>query len=79
MLSVTITTIDKQLFSGEVEYVICPGSDGELTILENHTSLITTLKQGSIRVQEKRGSELQEFPVRRGLLEVSKEGAVILL
>jgi len=79
MLPLTITTVDTQLFNGLVTYVICPGSDGELTVLKNHEPIITTLRKGIIRVQENREGEQQIFEIEKGLLEVSKEGAVVLL
>ena len=51
MFSLTITTVDKQLFSGEVYAAIVPGSGGELTVLANHMPFITTLAKGTIRVK----------------------------
>ena len=79
MLPLTITTVDTQLFNGLVAYVVCPGSDGEFTVLNGHEPFITTLKKGIIRVQENREGEQQIFEIENGLLEVSKEGAVVLL
>lgn len=79
MLPLTITTVDTQLFNGLVAYVICPGSGGEFTVLKNHEPFITTLKAGTICVQENKEGEQQIFEIEKGLFEVSKEGAVILL
>ena len=50
MFSLFIATIDTILFSGQARGVVCPGSDGELTILAHHTPLVTTLKGGVVRV-----------------------------
>lgn len=79
MFSLTITTVDKQLFSGEVYAAICPGSGGELTVLANHMPFITTLAKGIISLKKDKDSELETFPVDRGLLEVSNNNAVILI
>jgi F-type H+-transporting ATPase subunit epsilon len=78
MLKLTITTVDEQLFNGEVNSITLPGSDGELTVLKNHTPLITTLKKGklTLRVRDK---EDQCFDIAQGLLEVNRAGAVVLL
>lgn len=73
----TIATISKTLFHGPALSVNCPGSEGELTVLAHHTPLVTTLKAGEIRVKTEH--ETLTFPLERGLLEVSKNEAVILL
>lgn len=73
----TIATPDTTLFHGAVLSVNCPGSEGELTILAHHTPFVTTLKAGEIRVKTEH--ETRTFPIERGILEVSKNEAVILL
>ena len=78
-LHVTITTVDTQLYNGEVYSAMCPGSGGELTILAHHMPFITTLAKGVISVKKHKDSEVEIFPVDRGLLEVSNNQAVILI
>ena len=73
----TITKLDEVAFAGYVDAVIAPGVEGELTVLKDHIPLITTLKEGTIRVRK--GDTKQEFKVTRGVLEVSKKGVTILL
>lgn len=77
MFLLTITTVDKQLFRGEVESVNVPGSEGQMTLLPNHSSLITLLKDGDVVVRTSEGEE--KFPVDGGLLEVSQNEAVVLV
>ena len=77
MFLLTITTVDKILFRGNVFSVNCPGSEGELTVLPNHTALVTTLVSGEIRVKGEH--EALTFPLTRGILEVSHNEATILL
>lgn len=77
MFPLTITTVDKILFQGLVRSVNCPGSEGELTVLAHHTALVTTLKEGEIRV--KGDHEVRTFPITRGILEVSQNEATILM
>ena len=79
MFPLTITKVDEVLFDGEVTSVTCPGKAGELTILARHSALITTLKEGTIRVKENPDSVGQEFEVTGGLLEVGGNKAVVLL
>ena len=78
MFSLFIATIDTILFSGQARGVVCPGSDGELTILAHHTPLVTTLKGGVVRVLLSSGEE-ETFPVESGILEGAGNKAVILL
>jgi F-type H+-transporting ATPase subunit epsilon len=42
----------RELFSGEVDHVIAPGTDGEFGVLVNHAPFMTTLKNGVVRVLE---------------------------
>ena len=79
MFKLTIATVDKNLFEGEVSSVHCPGSDGELTILAHHMPFITTLAPGNVRVYQDKDSEEQSFDIKRGLLEVGNNKATILV
>mgnify|MGYP000748587128 CR=1 FL=1 len=38
------------LFSGEVTSVAVPGVDGEFEMLNNHASIVSTLKKGTIKI-----------------------------
>lgn len=75
----SIATVDKVLFEGEVESVTAPGSAGELTVLANHTALITTLQKGTVRIHKIAGDEVESFDVEGGLLEVGNNKAIILV
>ncbi len=77
-MKLTISKIDKVLFSGEAESVTVPGRAGEMTILAHHMPLITTLKEGNIIVKQKEGDPV-EYPVTSGFLEVGKTETVILV
>lgn len=77
MFLLTIAAVDKQLFRGEVDSVNVPGSEGQMTLLSNHSPLITLLKDGKVVVKMK--DDKKEFPITGGLLEVSKNEAVILI
>ena len=79
MYPLIIATVDKTLYSGDVVLTTCPGSEGELTIMANHTPLITTLKKGTITVKESRDADPETFDVERGLLEVANNRATILI
>ena len=43
-----IVTQERSVFSGEVQYVSLPGSEGRMGILPNHSSMLTTLGFASV-------------------------------
>ncbi|MHB8652036.1 MAG: F0F1 ATP synthase subunit epsilon [Minisyncoccota bacterium] len=77
MFQLTITNVQSVLFQGLARAVVCPGSEGELTVLAHHTPLVTTLKAGNVRVKTQ--DREQVFAVTHGILEVGNNEAVILL
>ncbi len=77
-MKLTISKIDKILFSGEADSVTVPGSDGEMTILAHHMPIITTLKAGTITVKVK-DMKPESYVVTSGFLEVGKSETVILV
>ena len=67
----------RELFSGEVDHVIAPGSEGEFGVLVNHAPFMTTLKNGVVRVLEGSETKMRIF-VRGGFADVTPEGLTIL-
>lgn len=65
------------LFSGSVDQVIIPGTEGEMTVLPGHAPLLSTLKPGVVTVQKTGGSNDRIF-VRGGLAEVNPQGLTVL-
>lgn len=78
MLKVHIAKVNGILYHGDAESLTAPGAEGELTVLPNHIPLVTTLKPGRV-VVKKDGSEAEVFEVERGILEVTKDTATVLL
>ncbi|MFV1858664.1 MAG: ATP synthase F1 subunit epsilon [Anaerolineales bacterium] len=71
-----IVTQDRQLFEGEVDMVVAPGTEGMMGILPNHAPLLTTLAYGELIVRY--GEEEEIFAVAGGVMEVLP-GAVVVL
>src|SRR3972149_4232492 len=71
-----IVTIERRVFSGDVDMVIAPGTDGELGILPHHTPLLTSLKEGILRV--KRGGEEELFAIGGGIMEVLPDKVIVM-
>ena len=45
-----IISPEKIIFTGEVSSVAVPGVDGEFEMLNNHASIVSNLKKGSIKL-----------------------------
>ena len=67
---------EKLLFSGEVNQVDVPGSEGDFGVLAGHAPLMTTLRPG-ILVLHGEGSALQVV-VNGGFAEVGAAGLTVL-
>jgi F-type H+-transporting ATPase subunit epsilon len=75
-MHVEVVTAERELYSGEADMVIAPGSEGELGILPRHAALLTILKAGEMRVRL--GSSEEPFFVSGGFLEVSDNVVTVL-
>jgi F-type H+-transporting ATPase subunit epsilon len=67
-MHIDILSPERNLFSGEIEYVKLPGVSGSFEVLKNHAPLISALKQGKVIVRGDGG--LQEFHIQTGIVEV---------
>ena len=67
---------EKLLFSGEVEQVDVPGSEGVFGVLAGHAPLVSLLRPGILTVHAGGGSE--RIVVLGGFVEVSAEGLTVL-
>jgi len=71
-----IVTQERIVFSGEVDAVNLPGSEGRLGILPNHTPLLTTLDYGEVIVRK--SGEEQYFAVGGGFAEIQPTKVIVL-
>ncbi len=75
-LHVEVVTQDRNIYSGEADMVVAPGSEGELGILPRHAPLLTMLKVGELRI--KRNNEEDTLFVAGGFLEVYHNVVTVL-
>ena len=75
-LRLDIVTIEREVFSGDVDMVIAPGVEGELGILPRHASLITALGEGELRTKRESGD--QSFAIGGGYMEVLNNHVTVL-
>ena len=67
---------EKMLFSGEVEQVDVPGSEGDFGVLAGHAPLVAMLRPGILTIIN--GAERQRIVVFGGFAEVSPTGMTVL-
>ncbi|HEX3406763.1 MAG TPA: ATP synthase F1 subunit epsilon [Caulobacteraceae bacterium] len=75
-LHFSLVSPERELFSGEVDQVDAPGSEGDFGVLFGHAPFMTTLKEG--RVKAYVDDETLVFDVRGGFADVTPAGLTIL-
>jgi len=76
-LDVHIVTAEREVFvDAEVDEVVVPGIEGELTVLPEHAPLLTMVKPGVILLRK--GGEDIDMAVTGGFLEVRQDRVTIL-
>jgi F-type H+-transporting ATPase subunit epsilon len=75
-MHVEVVTAERELYSGEADIVIAPGTEGELGILPRHAALLTTLKVGEMLIRL--GGAEEPLFVSGGFLEVSNNTVTVL-
>ena len=68
---------DKQMYKGEAESVLVPGSEGDFVVLKDHAPVMTSLRPGVVAIDEGAGKKHRYF-VRGGFADVSSEGLILL-
>ena len=76
-LKLEMVTPYKLVLSVEVDEVTAPGTVGELGVLPDHTSLLTTLKVGELTY--KQGNETFHVAVNWGYVEVEDNVMTVLV
>jgi len=75
-MKLSVYSLKKILFQGDASLLNCKTVMGEITVLDNHETLITVLSSGVIKVVDNPpagGKKEHFFPIKSGFLEV-KEG-----
>jgi F-type H+-transporting ATPase subunit epsilon len=67
---------ERLLFSGEVDQVDAPGTEGDFGVLAGHAPLIATLRPGILTVVS--GASREQIIVFGGVAEVSPGGMTVL-
>lgn len=76
-LQFSLVSPAREVFSGAVDHVIAPGTEGDFGVLPHHAPFMSTLKNGVVRVLEGETVSMRVF-VRGGFADVTPEGLTIL-
>ena len=77
-ITVDVVSAEEQIFSGEAEFVVLPGVDGELGIYPRHTPLFTQIKPGAVRIKVPGQAADELVFVQGGFLEVQPHKVTVL-
>ena len=72
-----IVTPEKTVYSGEIESLRAPGSEGEFGVLARHRAMLAALGVGRIQFKET-GAEDRQVATSGGFAEVHGSGVTIL-
>lgn len=71
-----IVTQERLVFSGEVDYVSLPGTEGVMGILPNHSATLTAVAFGEVMVRQH--GEQQFFAIGGGFAEIQPDHVIVL-
>lgn len=75
-LLLEVITPEKVIYKNEVNEIIAPTVNGEITILPNHAPLLTKIAPGELTI--KKGSSLQLLAITGGFLEINNNKVSVL-
>jgi len=75
-LHFALVSPERELFNGEVDHVVVPGSEGEFGVMPNHAPVMSVIQPGALRVIND-GAERRIF-VNGGFADVTPEGLTVL-
>lgn len=68
---------ERLLVSEQVESVVIPGAEGEMTVLANHAPVMTTIKPGVVTVKTAAGAT-ERYCVFGGFADILPSGCTLL-
>lgn len=75
-LSFHLVSPERELFSGPVDQVVVPGSEGDFAVLPKHAPVMSAIRPGAISVTD--GGTVRKIFVLGGFADVTPEGLTIL-
>jgi F-type H+-transporting ATPase subunit epsilon len=76
-LTFELVSPERILFSGAVDAVVLPATEGDMTVLPGHAPMMTALKTGFLVITDKPGNGRRVL-VRGGFADVNQRGLTVL-
>ncbi len=73
-----LVTPERAVLSTDAHMVVIPGSEGDMGILAGHAPVMTTIRDGEIRVYSNATTVVQRVTVAGGFAEVGDNGLTVL-
>lgn len=77
-LTCDIVTPETKLYSHDCYMVVVPGVEGTMGFLEDHAPLVSTLKDGVVRVLSDADTISHRYAMQGGYVEVSGKKVIVL-
>jgi F-type H+-transporting ATPase subunit epsilon len=75
-LNFALVSPERELFHGDVDQVVVPGSEGDFGVLPNHAPVMSVIKPGALRVIN--GASERRIFVNGGFADVTPDGLTVL-
>lgn len=73
-----LVTPERLVRSEEVYMVVVPGTEGEFGVLAGHAPVMSTVRDGTLRIYASEGAAPEELRVHGGFAEVGEAGLTVL-
>ena len=73
-----LVTPERAVLSTDAFMVVVPGSEGEFGAMAGHAPVMTTIRDGEIRVYSDATTVVQRITVAGGFAEVNESGLTVL-
>jgi F-type H+-transporting ATPase subunit epsilon len=77
-IHIDVVSAEEAIYSGEAEFVVLPGIEGELGVYPRHTPLFTQIRPGAVRIKVPDKAEEEFVFVQGGFLEVQPTRVTVL-
>jgi len=72
-----IVTPERKIFSGEIDLLSVPGTNGHFEVLHNHAPILSLLEEGQMKVVTHSG-EKKFYKITSGIVEVKNNKIIVL-
>jgi F-type H+-transporting ATPase subunit epsilon len=77
-MNLIVLSPEKEIFSGAVKSVQVPGTDGGFQLLDGHSAIVASLREGAVNVLKSNGEKLS-FEVTGGFVECLNNEVALLV